>query len=129
MDQLTHRRVDRRLSGTPVHLAPGLARVELTTTEEMVADDTGLIHGGFIFGLADLAAVLAVNHPNVVVGSAEVRFMKPVVLGDRLVAEARLIEEQEVKKLVEVQIRVAEVAVFRGEFICFTPDRHVLASH
>jgi acyl-coenzyme A thioesterase PaaI-like protein len=56
----------------------------------MAADDRGLVHGGFVFGLADHAAMLAVNDPFVVLGSAEVRFLRPVVVGERLVAEARV---------------------------------------
>jgi acyl-coenzyme A thioesterase PaaI-like protein len=44
----------------------------------MAADQRGLVHGGFTFGLADYAAMVAVNDPNVVLGAAEVRFLAPV---------------------------------------------------
>ena len=36
----------------------------LTTDPEMAADDRGLVHGSFTFGLADYAAMLAVNDPS-----------------------------------------------------------------
>jgi len=36
--------------------------------------------------------MLAVNAPTVVLGSAEVRFVKPVVVGERLLARARVEE-------------------------------------
>jgi acyl-coenzyme A thioesterase PaaI-like protein len=49
----------------------------------MVVDAHGLVHGGFVFGLADYAAMLAVNDPNVVLGAAEARFLKPVRRGDQ----------------------------------------------
>ena len=55
----------------------------------MAADGSGLAHGGFIFGLADYAAMIAVNHPNVVLGAAEVRFLKPVVSGETVVARGQ----------------------------------------
>lgn len=126
MQATTHQRINERLSGTPTHLGPGVARVELETLDEMLADRSGLIHGGFIFSLADYAAMLAVNHPNVVLGAAEVRFMKPVVLGDRLVAEGRAGEPEGVKVPVAVEVRRRDEVVFIGTFTCFTPERHVL---
>lgn len=109
--------------------------MELETVPEMAADETGLVHGGFVFGLADYAAMLAVNHPNVVLGSAQTRFLKPVVVGERLVAAASLLEEEGRKRRVGVEVRrndeteergeTGEV-VMTGDFLCFVPDRHVL---
>lgn len=100
----------------------------LTTVPEMAADERGLVHGGFIFGLADYAAMLAVNHPNVVLGAAELRFLKPVVVGDALVASARRSGEDGKKLRVEAEVRRDGAVVFTGTFTCFTPKRHVLES-
>jgi acyl-coenzyme A thioesterase PaaI-like protein len=77
-----------------------LRAVELDLLPEMAADDHGLIHGGFVFGLADYAAMLAINHPNVVLGACEMRFLKPLLVGQTLVAEARLESEQGKKRFV-----------------------------
>ena len=90
MDVNTHQRIDPGLCGRPETLEPGLARVAFTALPAMAADDRGLVHGGFVFGLADYAAMLAVNDPNVVLGAAEIRFTAPVVVGETLLAEARL---------------------------------------
>ena len=103
----------------------------LTTVAEMAADAAGLVHGGFVFGLADHAAMLAVNDPNVVLGSASVRFLRPVAMGERLVAEARRVEAAGRKSRVEVEVRRDAAAgggeaVMSGEFVCITLDRHVL---
>lgn len=127
----THRAIDRRLSGEPVELAPGRARVELATLPEMAADESGLVHGGFVFSLADYAAMLAVGHPHVVLASADVRFLAPVAVGERLTAEARLAEEAGRRRIVEVTVSregdPATAAVFTGRFVCAVPERHVLA--
>jgi uncharacterized protein (TIGR00369 family) len=125
-EPVTHAKVDARFSGRPSHLERGFARVELDVTEEMLADDQGLAHGGFVFSLADHAAMLAVNHPNVVLGAAEVRFHTPVVLGDHLVAEARVGDRSEPKIPVQVDVLRRGEVVFSGQFLCFTPERHVL---
>ncbi len=74
----THRRLDPRLCGAPVEVADGRADVALIPGPEMAADDSGLVHGGFVFGLADHAAMLAVNQPNVVLAGAEVLERLPV---------------------------------------------------
>jgi len=123
---LTHLAIDPRLVGTPLEIAEGTAVVALVTVPEMAADERGLVHGGFVFGLADYAAMLAVNHPNVVLGGSEVRFLKPVVVGERVVASA-VVEEMAGKKLrVRVSVRRGEEEVLTGSFLCFTPERHVL---
>jgi acyl-coenzyme A thioesterase PaaI-like protein len=129
MPPQTHRAIDPRLVGTPLDLADGSSQVVLVTVPEMAADERGLVHGGFVFGLADYAAMLAVNHPNVVLGSSEVRFLKPVVVGERLVASAAVdkTEERGGKKIrVQAVVRRGEEEVLIGSFLCFTPERHVL---
>ena len=80
----THLGIDRRLCGEPVELSEGRAVVRLATVAEMAADERGLVHGGFVFGCADYAAMLAVNDPNVVLGSGSLRFAKPVRVGETL---------------------------------------------
>jgi acyl-coenzyme A thioesterase PaaI-like protein len=93
----------------------------------MQADDSGLIHGGFVFGMADYAAMLAVNDPNVVLGAADVRFTKPCRLGEKLTAKARILEEKGKKRMVEVIVGSGTDTVFEGTFTCFVLEKHVLA--
>jgi len=122
----THRAIDRGLCGEPVELAPGRARVRMRARSEMAADERGLVHGGFVFGLADHAAMLAVNHPNVVLGGAETRFLKPCVVGDDLEATARVESEEGRKRRVSVEVRRGADLLMTGSLLCVVPDRHVL---
>ncbi|MGE0711046.1 MAG: PaaI family thioesterase [Planctomycetota bacterium] len=123
----THLAIDHTLCGLPTALAPGRATVALVATEAMAADERGLVHGGFVFGAADYAAMLAVNDPNVVLGAAETRFLLPVVVGQRVELEAQVTEEKGKKRVVRVTARRAGDAVFEGTFTCFVLPRHVLA--
>lgn len=123
----THESIDRALCGTPVEASDGSSSVRLTTQQNMAADASGLVHGGFIFGLADYAAMLAVNHPNVVLGGADTRFLKPVRTGETVEARARTEEVKGRKHIVRVSVVRGEEAVFEGTFTCFVTDRHVLA--
>ncbi len=122
----THLKIDPKLCGEILEMDTEWCQIALTLTPEMAVDDYGLVHGGFIFGFADYAAMIAVNHPNVVLGSANVRFMKPVIVGDYLIAEAIKVRKQGKKWIVEVMVYREEEEIFQGEFICFTPPDHVL---
>ena len=126
MEQRTHLRIDAGLCGTPLELSEGRARVALDADDRMTADEHGLVHGGFPFGLADYAAMLAVNDPNVVLGTAEIRFLKPVARGDRLEADAVVEQAHEKKRRVRVVVRRDGERVLEGQFLCFVLDHHVL---
>jgi uncharacterized protein (TIGR00369 family) len=127
MDIRTHERIDTELCGTPLVLEKDVSRVTLTPSERMAADASGLVHGGFLFGLADYAAMIAVNDPNVVLGAAEVKFLKPVVVGDTVVAEARVEEVSGRRRNVRVTVVRGEEEVFNGTFACYVLEQHVLS--
>lgn len=128
MESNTHLNIDPSLCGEPVELEEGAARVRLEVTEEMAVDERGLIHGGFVFGLADYAAMLAVNDPNVVLGGAEVRFSSPVEVGDEVLAEAKVVESDGKKRVIEAKAVVEDWEVFAGTFTAFVLEEHVLDS-
>jgi acyl-coenzyme A thioesterase PaaI-like protein len=123
----THLKIDAVLCGRPSSVSEGKSRVTLLALENMTADDTGLVHGGFVFGLADYAAMICVNHPNVVLGGAEVKFLRPVKVNDTLVADAVLEQSEGKKRMVRVTVKNSDQKVFEGNFSCFVPDRHVLS--
>lgn len=122
----THRKADPRLLGKPVLMEKGKAVVELTATMEMAVDDRGLVHGGFTFGLADYAAMLAVNDPCVVIGSAEVKFTAPVKAGDRMVATGLVGSVEDRRRDVSVEVSVEDRVVLRGVMACYVLEKHVL---
>lgn len=130
MDELlikTHTKINRALCGTPQNISEGAAEVALDTTVDMAVDESGLIHGGFVFGLADYAAMLAVNHPFVVLAASDCRFLKPSRPGERLLANAKVIAQDGKKRTVEVFVTRGGEKIFTGEFACAVPDKHVLA--
>jgi uncharacterized protein (TIGR00369 family) len=126
MEQRTHEKIAPHLCGRPVELEDGRARVALETTEDMAADQRGLVHGGFTFGLADYAAMLAVNEPTVVLASAQVKFLGPVVAGDRIEAVAAVERREGRKRWVTVVVRRDGTPVLEGELLAVVPDGHIL---
>ena len=126
--QKTHLAISEELVGTIEAMETGKsARVSLTTLPQMKADEQGLIHGGFTFGLADYAAMVAVNEPSVVLLSSSVKFLKPVIIGDRLTALARIqiIEGRKQKVWCDV-FNQDQQKVLEGEFLCLIPNQPIL---
>ena len=122
----THERINADICGEIVVLERGYVETRLTTTHEMLADDIGLIHGGFIFGAADYAAMIAVNERNVVLVGSSCQFLSPVKFHDEVTFTARVRHKEGKKRNVHVVGYVLDIKVFEGEFKTVVTDRHVL---
>ncbi|MGB9767009.1 MAG: hotdog domain-containing protein [Sulfurihydrogenibium sp.] len=125
----THQKIDNSLSGEVLSVEEGKsATVRLKTDNRMVADEKGLIHGGFIFSAADYCAMVTVNHPNVVLGSADVRFLKPLKLGQTAIFKSEVLSTEGRKTLLKVEgfFEDTQEKFFEGNFKCYTLDKHVL---
>jgi len=122
----THLNIETSLCGKVIKLEEGYAEILLHTTQQMIADSEGLVHGGFIFGAADYAAMTAVNDPYVVLGSSTSKFLAPVKVQDVVLFKAKVSTTKGKKKIVAVDAFVSEKLVFEGSFITFVLDEHVL---
>jgi len=122
----THERINQDLSGEVIKIEHGYVEVRLTTTPEMVADDIGLVHGGFIFSAADYAAMLAVNERNVVLVGSDCQFLSPVKFHDEVNIVARVRHKEGRKRNVHVEAHVLDIKVFEGEFKTVITEKHVL---
>ena len=122
----THLAIDTDLCGRVTRLEEGRAELWLHTSERMRADEAGLIHGGFLFGAADYAAMAAVNDPNVVLGAAEVKFLAPVRKGQSLFFAAEVRKRKGKRQEVAVYGEAEGRRVFEGTFQAFVLPRHVL---
>lgn len=128
MNLKTHLSINQSLCGHVLSIDDGTATVRIDTTATMIADDYNLVHGGFIFGAADYAAMAAVNDPNVVLGSAEVKFLKPSRSGYSVTLVARVAEVNGKRRRVDVEgVDASGAKVFTGTFTCFVLEKHVLA--
>lgn len=122
----THNLINTYLCGEITKHEKGYVELELETENEMVVDDLGLIHGGFIFGAADFAAMAAVNERNVVLVASECQFLSPVKLGDKVLFKAQVRHQEGRKRNVHVKAYVLDIKVFEGEFMTVITERHVL---
>ena len=128
MKQNTHLLASKKLIGSVVSIDNDSAKVTLKITKEMVVDEYNLAHGSFVFGLADYAAMVAINEPTVVLGKAVTKYIKPVLLNDELTAIATITDKSHGKKII-VSVTVSngeKEVVFEGDFVCFVLENHIL---
>ncbi|OLF19651.1 hydroxyphenylacetyl-CoA thioesterase PaaI [Actinophytocola xanthii] len=107
----------RSLGMALVDAGPGFAVVGMTITETMV-NGHAIAHGGFVFLLADTAFACACNShgPVTVAAGADITFVAPARLGDRLEARAQERVSYGRSGIYDVTVRRGEevVAEFRG---------------
>lgn len=123
--QNTHLELDENINGKLLELKKDYSKLSLLTKEFMRADKQGLVHGGFIFCVADKAAMCAINDPFVVLSKSENKFLAPIKVGDELIFEAKVIENNGSKSLVEVVGYKKEKKVFIGTFYTVILKKHI----
>ncbi len=122
----THERINQYFCGEIILIEHGYVELLLVTEPEMLADDIGLVHGGFIFSAADYAAMLAVNQRNVVLVGSDCQFLSPVKFHDEVKFIAKVRHQEGKKRNVHVEGYVLDIKVFEGEFKTVVTDSHVL---
>jgi len=100
-----------------LRIGPGEAVMAMTVQPRMV-NGHGIVHGGFIFTLADSAFAYACNShgDRAVAAQGQISFIRPGRIGDRLVATAREISRSGRSGICDVQVTVGEISIaeFRG---------------
>lgn len=96
----------------------GRATLSMTVSEKMV-NGHAICHGGYIFTLADSAFAFACNtyNQNTVAQHCAVSFLRPVQLGDKLIAKAEERWKEGRSGIYDVTVSTPEgetVAEFRG---------------
>ena len=126
MEQKVRLHTSRQWVGEPLVIEDGYVEVELFVFSEMAVDERGMVNNGFIFGLGEYAAVLTINHDFVFVEKAEVEFLKPVRIGERLEAVARRKDGRD--NLIPVEVVVSDYSgeVMRGVYYCRVYREHLL---
>jgi len=124
-DLKTHDKIRTNLCGTIIKLDSGYSKTTLQTTKEMVLDDLGLIHSGFVFSAADYAAAVAVNEPNVVIIGSRSKFLAPAKLDDLIEFEATAKFEDSRKREIKVTANINEIKIYEGVFHAVVLEQHV----
>lgn len=94
----------------------------LETTEEMVFERSRVVRGQYIFAQAESLAIALIDADVVLTGLANVKFKRPVTVGEKLVAKGEVIRTRRTQHVVLVETQVGTEKVFRGKFSVFAVD-------
>lgn len=112
-----------------IEIKAGFSKIKMTVRPEMI-NGFGIVHGGVAFSFADSAFAFACNNRNVlsVALDTSVNFIKPIHVGDMLIAEALEIHNGKSTGLYEVNIYNQHehlVAKFKG--LCYRTDKQLIS--
>ncbi|MHB1651074.1 MAG: transcription factor FapR [Desulfitobacteriaceae bacterium] len=94
-------------------------RSELIIDEKMVLEKAKVARGHHLFGQANSLAMALVDAEVALTGSAQIKFVRPVQLGERVVAEGRVMKRREDKYWIEVRAKVQTEEVLWGKWVMF----------
>lgn len=98
----------------------GLSLLEITS--DMVFQKNKIARGHMLFAQANSLAVALVNADVALTGAAKVSFVRPVTLGERIIAKAVVNSITGNKYNISVSSRSDKEVVFHGEFRIFAVD-------
>lgn len=94
----------------------------LETGDDMVFERSQVVRGQFIFAQAESLAIALVDADVVLTGLANVKFKRPVAVGEKLVSKGEVIRRRGSHYVVLVETRSGTEKVFRGKFSVFVVD-------
>jgi acyl-CoA thioesterase len=111
-----------------IEIKEGYSKLKMMVRKEMV-NGFDIVHGGIAFSLADSAFAFACNNRNnlSVALDTSINFIKPVHVGDELIAEAKEIHNGKSTGLYQVTITNQKnhtVAIFKGT--CFRTNKSLV---
>ncbi|QQK80565.1 transcription factor FapR [Salicibibacter cibi] len=89
----------------------------LDITDDHVFTRNGIARGHHLFAQANSLAVAIINDAFAVTGRANIRFMRQVYAGERVVAKAKVKKRSHGYPVITVDSYVNQTLVFKGEFV------------
>ena len=110
-----------------IEIREGYSKIKMTVRPEMM-NGLGIVHGGIAFSLADSAFAFACNNRNQlsVALDTSINFIKPIHVGDELIAEAKELHNGKSTGLYQIEITNQKnylVAQFKG--LCYRTDKRL----
>ncbi|AGB41368.1 uncharacterized protein, possibly involved in aromatic compounds catabolism [Halobacteroides halobius DSM 5150] len=97
----------------------------LETVNEMGLEKSNIVRGHHIFAQANSLAAAIIDTDVALTGAAEVRYDRPVSVGERLVAQAKVTDKKENKFHIKVETKIKDEVIFAGEFVIFAVEDEV----
>lgn len=94
----------------------------METTDDMTYADSNVVKGYYVFSHASSLAIAIIDANVALIGLANIKFRRPVLKGEKLVAKAKVIRQKTANYVVQVVSKVNGEQVFRGKFVVFLLD-------
>ena len=115
---------DQELIGELLELVIGeRACSKLVIDESMVLTKARVARGHYLFAQANSLAIALVDAPMALTGSVELKFIRPVQLGEVAVAVGKVLKRKLNKYWVQVAVHVGTEEVLRGDWVLFAINR------
>ena len=115
---------DQELIGELQELVIGeRACSELIIDESMVLAKARVARGHYLFAQANSLAIALVDAPMALTGRVELKFIRPVQLGEVVKAVGKVLKRKGNKYWVEVSVHVDTEEVLRGDWVIFAVDQ------
>lgn len=92
----------------------------LVTDASMAFSTNPIVRGHYLFAQANSLAVALIDAETALTSSARLRYVRPVSVGEEVVARAHLVQQRRRKSLVRVVSEVDGETVFTGSFVIAT---------
>lgn len=111
---------DAELIGELVDMQLGVSGISLLEiTPEMIFHRQGIARGHILFAQANSLAVALVDAEIALTGTAKISFLRPVLVGERVVAKAEVRDVRDNRYYIRVTSRVGQETIAQANFIVF----------
>ncbi len=109
--------VGKEFVGELIDITPGKSAISLLETDKsMVFEKTKVVKGQYMYAMAETLALAIVDAKAALIGIANIKYKRPVLSGERLIAKGEVIRVRGNKFFVWVFLYVNQQEVFRGKF-------------
>ena len=120
-------KANRDLLGEIVEFGDNFVKTALLITTEMVVDDTGMAHSGFLASAAVYAAICAINDVDATPVECLSKFLCPIEKGKKIDFRAEGSHASTRTRDVSVVGKLGEVIVYEGDIKLVVLDKHPLS--
>ncbi|WP_201779708.1 transcription factor FapR [Oxobacter pfennigii] len=109
--------------GELIDIQPGKSAISiLDTSKDMVFENSQVVKGQHIYAQAESIALAIIDAHSALTGVANIKYKRPVLAGEKLVAKAEVIRQRGNRFFVWVMIYIKQQEVFRGKFVLVSMD-------
>lgn len=119
---------EQEIVGEVIDMEIGRSGISIMeTTPDMALNNSGIVRGHILFAQANSLANAIIDADVSLTGEASVRYLYPLIAGERVTAKARLVKSGRRRQQVDVILKTRERVVFSGTFYTYKLNQKLAA--